>query len=470
MTDSVPTATTLDPASTVADLGSGAVREESADVIVVGAGPGGSATAAYLATAGLDVVLLEKATFPRDKICGDGLTPRAVRELAQLGVSTRQEDGWIRNKGLRIVGGGRRFELDWPETDHYPPYGMVRPRKVLDHLLAQHAVSRGARLLEGMNVTGALRAQGGPRTGRIEGVTAKVLDGQGKDTGARRTFRAPVVVAADGNSSRLSVSMGRRKRTDRPMGVAVRTYYSSPTRTNDDYMESWLELWVPEDPEAAADPAAHGDPSVKKILLPGYGWIFACGDGTANVGLGMLSTSPAFGRVDYRDVMRRWVATLPEEWTFHADTMTGPIRGDALPMALNRRPLSADGLLLVGDAAGMINPFNGEGIDYALEAGRLAAEVIVSARTRADDASRDRVLSSYDAIISDRLGGYYTLGRGFAALIGRPEVMKRCVKYGLPITPLMRVLMKGMANLAEPKGSRIDDRLLNALSRLAPSA
>lgn len=234
--------------------------DESADVIVVGAGPGGSATAAYLASAGLDVLLLEKARFPRDKICGDGLTPRAVRELAQLGVSTREEDGWIRNKGLRIVGGGRTFTLDWPETDHFPPYGMVRKRAELDEILARHAAARGARLLEGVNVQEAIRG----RSGRIEGVTAKLNGPDGRATGETRTYRAPVVVAADGVSSRLSASMGRPKRDDRPMGVAVRTYYESPTRSDDDYMESWLELWVPEDPHA--DPA---DPDTKKILLPG---------------------------------------------------------------------------------------------------------------------------------------------------------------------------------------------------------
>lgn len=438
---------------------------ESADVIVVGAGPGGSATAAYLAMAGLDVLLLEKARFPRDKICGDGLTPRAVRELAQLGVPTREEDGWIRNKGLRIVGGGHRFQLDWPQTAHFPPYGMVRKRAELDEILARYAAAKGARLLEGVNVTGAIRAEGGARPGRVTGVTAKLMGPDGKATGETATYTAPVVVAADGVSSRLATAVGREKRADRPMGVAVRTYYESPVRSDDDYMESWLELWVPEDPQD--DPS---DPATKKILLPGYGWLFACGDGTANVGLGMLDTSPAFGQVDYRDVMRRWVATLPADWTLRPETMTAPIRGAALPMAFNRQPLYADGLLLVGDAGGMVNPFNGEGIDYALEAGRTAAEIIVQARARADDAGRERVLASYHTVMKDHLGGYYTLGRGFAALIGKPEVMRLCVKYGLPITPLMRVLLKTMANLAEPRGGRLDDRFIAALSRLAPSA
>ncbi|WP_219107191.1 geranylgeranyl reductase family protein [Austwickia sp. TVS 96-490-7B] len=438
---------------------------ERADVIVVGAGPGGSATAAYLAMAGLDVLLLEKSRFPRDKICGDGLTPRAVRELAQLGVSTREEDGWIRNKGLRIVGGGRRFQLDWPETDHFPPYGMVRKRAELDEILARHAATKGARVLEGVNVTGAIRDE---RTGRVVGVEAKIMGPDGRATGRTRTFRAPVVVAADGVSSRLSTSVGREKRDDRPMGVAVRTYYSSPVRSQDDYMESWLELWVPEDPHA--DPASLADPSTKKILLPGYGWLFACGDGTTNVGLGMLDTSPAFGKVDYKDVMRRWVATLPAEWTLNTETMTAPIRGAALPMAFNRQPLYADGLLLVGDAGGMVNPFNGEGIDYAMESGRTAAEIIVQAMARGDDAGRERVLQSYNTVMKEHLGGYYTLGRAFATLIGKPEVMRLCVKYGLPVTPLMRLLLKTMANLAQPHGGGLDDRVITALTRIAPSA
>ncbi|WP_116114567.1 geranylgeranyl reductase family protein [Austwickia chelonae] len=438
---------------------------ETADVIVVGAGPGGSATAAYLAMAGLDVLLLEKAHFPRDKICGDGLTPRAVRELAQLGVPTSEEDGWIRNKGLRIVGGGRRFELDWPETDYFPPYGMVRKRQELDEILARYAAGRGVRLLEGVNVQEAIRDDS---SGRIQGVTAKIMGRDGRATGETATFRAPIVVAADGVSSRLSMSMGRPKRDNRPMGVAVRTYYESPARTNDEYMESWLELWVPEGEGSRSTPGTAT--SGKDILLPGYGWIFACGDGTANVGLGMLDTSPAFGRVDYRDVMRRWVATLPAEWTFTEETLAQPIRGAALPMAFNRQPLYADGLLLVGDAGGMVNPFNGEGIDYAMEAGRTAAEIIVQAMARADDAGRERVLMSYNSVMKEHLGGYYSLGRGFAALIGKPEVMRLCVKYGLPVTPLMRVLLKTMANLAQPRGGGIDDRLITALSRIAPSA
>ncbi len=437
--------------STAPDVAS----ERTADVIVVGAGPGGSTTAAYLATAGLDVLLLEKTSFPREKVCGDGLTPRAVRELITLGVPTPEEDGWIKNYGLRIIGGGMRLQLPWPELSSFPPYGLVRTRQDFDDILARHAVSRGAVLHERTNVTAPLLDE---RTGHITGVRAKLMNEGGRATGEEVTFHAPVVVAADGNSSRLSLAMDRPRRDDRPMGVAVRTYYTSP-RHDDDYLESWLELW--------SKPA---DGTSGNVLLPGYGWVFGVGDGTSNVGLGILNTSDAFGKVDYKDVMRRWVATMPQEWTYNDVTQVGQIRGAALPMGFNRQPHYDRGLLLVGDSGGMVNPFNGEGIAYAMESARLGAEVIAHAFARQTDAERERVLQSYPRVMKDALGGYYTLGRGFAGLIGRPQVMKLATTYGLPRTTLMKFVLKVMANLHEPHGGRATDRLINALSRMTPAA
>lgn len=424
-------------------------RAEAADVVVVGAGPGGAATAAYLAGHGLDVVLLEKATFPRDKICGDGLTPRAVKELIRLGIDTT---GWARTRGLRILGGGHTLTLDWPDNGTFPGYGLVRTRAQLDETLARHAQARGAKLHERTSVTSPIHDD---RTGRVVGVTAKLLDGRGRATGETVAYRAPVVVAADGVSSRLATAVGRHKREDRVMGVAVRAYYRTPRR--DDYLESHLELWTT-------------DEAGQRMLMPGYGWLFPLEDGRTNVGLGILDTSSAFGKTDYKDVMRLWVESISDTWHLELDESAGPIRGAALPMGFNRTPVYADGLLLVGDAAGMVNPFNGEGIDYALEAGRVSADVIAQALRRTSDDARERALTAYPKIIKDELGGYFTLGRWFARAIGNPEVMRLATKYGLPRTSLMPFLLKIMANLPEAHGGRADDRLIRALSRIVPDA
>ncbi|MDT0380664.1 geranylgeranyl reductase family protein [Streptomyces sp. DSM 42041] len=424
-----------------------APSEHRADVIVVGAGPAGSATAYHLARSGLDVLLLEKTAFPREKVCGDGLTPRATKQLVAMGIDISEEAGWLRNKGLRIIGGGQRLQLDWPELASYPDYGLVRKRDDFDDQLARQAQKAGARLYERCNVGEPILDA---RTGRITGVHAKL--GEEKKP---VTFHAPIVVAADGNSTRLSLKMGLHRREDRPMGVAVRTYFTSP-RHDDDYLESWLELW---------DRRGEQD-----RLLPGYGWIFGMGDGTSNVGLGVLNTSESFQDLDWREVLKAWCASMPQEWGYTPENMTGPIRGAALPMAFNRQPHYTKGLLLVGDAGGLVNPFNGEGIAYAMESGAIAAEVIVQAQARATGRQRELALRSYPKVLKDTYGGYYTLGRAFVKLIGNPKVMKLATERGLSHPLLMRFTLKMLANLTDPNGGDAMDRIINGLSKVAPKA
>lgn len=425
--------------------------ERQADVIVVGAGPAGSSTAYHLASAGADVLLLEKSAFPRDKICGDGLTPRAVKQLVGLGLDL-DAPGWQKNLGLRIVGAGHRLELPWPELASYPPYGMVRTRMDLDEILARHAEKCGARLQERTAVTGPVVDE---RTGRVTGVTAKPVDDRGRRTGDDVTYSAPVVVAADGVSARIAVALGLERRENRPMGVAVRAYYETP-RHDDAWMESWLELW-------------DGTPG-QSNLLPGYGWIFGVGDGTANVGLGILNTSKAFQHVDYKDVLQRWLSNTPAEWGFREENMVGRVGSAALPMGFNRKPHYTRGVLLVGDSGGMVNPFNGEGIDYALESGEIAAATILQALARADHAGRERVLEGYAAALDASYGGYFTLGRVFAKMIGNPTFMKQATRYGLPRETLMKFMLKLMANLTDPRGGDVSDRIINGLSKVAPAA
>jgi len=413
---------------------------ETADVIVVGAGPGGSTAAYHLAAAGLDVLLLEKTVFPREKVCGDGLTPRAVRALTAMGIDTRDEQEWPRNRGLRIVGGGHRLELPWPELATFPGYGLVRTRHDFDEILARHAVKAGARLRESTAIVSPLLDATGER---VLGVLSK----------AGERFEAPVVIAADGVSARLALARGIRKRDDRPMGVAVRGYVRSEARSNDTWLESHLELW-------------EGEPGASR-LLPGYGWIFGVGDGTANVGLGILNTSEAWGQVDYKDLLRRWLAHVPDL----ADAeLIGPVRGGALPMGFNRQPHYTPGLLLIGDAAGAVNPFNGEGIAYAMETAELAAGVVIQALARPAGTDRERALSAYPAAMKARYGGYYSLGRYFVRLIGHPQVMRLATRYGLPRPLLMRFTLKLLANLTDPRGGDALDKVVNGLARLAPAA
>ncbi|AXH90211.1 MULTISPECIES: geranylgeranyl reductase family protein [Micromonospora] len=419
--------------------------ENDADVIVVGAGPGGSATAYHLARHGVRVLLLEKTEFPREKVCGDGLTPRAVRQLIRMGVDTSPEAGWLHNKGLRVIGGGIRLELDWPDLASFPNYGLVRTRLDFDDLLAQRAVAAGAKLQTSVNVLGPVLGA----DDRVIGVQAEV--GPDKEPA---TFHAPLVVAADGVSGRFPLALGLAKREDRPIGVAVRRYYRSPAKHDDDYLESWLEL------------RAKGSDA----LLPGYGWIFGLGDGRVNVGLGVLNSSSAFGKTNYRKLLTDWLANTPEDWGMTDESNAeGPILGAALPMGFNRVPHYTRGVLLVGDSGGMVNPFNGEGIAYAMESGEMAAEVVVQALARPAGAERERALMAYPQELKARFGGYYRLGGVFVKLIGRPEIMRMATKHGMPHPMLMRFVLKLLANLTDPRGGDAMDRVINAMTKVAPA-
>ena len=424
---------------------SGTIADE-ADVIVVGAGPGGSAAAYHMARHGLRVLLLEKTVFPREKVCGDGLTPRATRQLIRMGVDTSEKAGWLQNKGLRVIGGGVRLELDWPDLASFPAYGLVRTRLDFDDMLAKRAVEAGALLRTGVNVTAPVLDD----DGRAVGVVAHA--GPDKEP---VEYRAPLVVAADGVSGRLPLAMGLAKREDRPIGVAVRRYYHSPVRADDDYLESWLELRSAQDRER---------------LLPGYGWIFGLGDGRVNVGLGILNSSSAFGKTNYRSMLTDWLGTTPPDWGMRdEDNADGPILGAALPMGFNRVPHYTRGVMLVGDTGGMVNPMNGEGIAYAMEAGELAAEVAVQALARPAGADRERALQAYPAELKLRFGGYYRLGGLFVKLIGNPQIMRIATKHGMPHPTLMQFVLRLLANLTDPRGGDAMDRIINGLTKVAPA-
>jgi geranylgeranyl reductase family protein len=424
------------------------MEEQDADVIVVGAGPAGSTAATYLARAGLDVLLLEKSTFPRPKVCGDGFTPRGMKQIIDLGIDCSTGNGWLHNRGLRVLGGGASLELDWPELASFPDYGAVRPRQDFDELLVRHAEKAGARLHEDTTVT---EARVDERSGRVIGVNANI--GKGRDK-RPVTYWAPLTLACDGVSARVALSLGMAKRDDRPIGVAVRRYYTSP-RTHDDFLESHLELWDRSNPD---------DPK----LLPGYGWVFGMGDGTSNVGLGILSTSRAFGSTDYRALLTSWLDGTPEEWGYREQNAVGAVGGAALPMGFNRTPHYRPGLLLVGDSGGTVNPFNGEGIAYAMESASIASACAIQSLARSGTAA-EHALESYPLVMRQALGSYYRLGNLFSKAIGNPTVMRLATRHGLPRKTVMSFLLKVLANLYDPTGGDAEDRLIHAMTKLTPA-
>ncbi|MDO5746231.1 MAG: geranylgeranyl reductase family protein [Actinomycetaceae bacterium] len=421
----------------------------SCQVAIVGAGPGGSAAAYHLAQAGVDVILLEKSQFPRDKVCGDGLTPHAVREILAMGIRPHEEEGWQFNKGLTVIGGGHTLHLPWPEQESFPGYGMARARTSLDERLAKRAVEAGACLYENSTVVGPITENN------------KIVGVQVSQRGADRKklppvgIRARYVIDAGGVSARLATSMGIKKLENRPIAVAARAYFRSP-RADEQWMESHLELW-------------DGKPN-ESNLLPGYGWMFPLGNGLVNVGLGSVSSDAKATKIAYRKVFQQWVSNLPKEWGFVEENMEGPLRSAALPMAFNRKPHYRNNLVLVGDSAGMVSPFNGEGIAPAMTSARIAAQCIVQALGRTNEAGAEKVMQSYPRLVSQHYGGYYTLGRGFVRLIERPEIMRICTKYGLGHPGLMSFVHKLLSDGYERRGGDISDRVIQKLAQVVPKS
>jgi geranylgeranyl reductase family protein len=416
------------------DVPLGGEVSDAYDALVIGGGPGGAATAFHLASGGARVLLCEKQRYPRDKVCGDGLTPRAVRALDHMGLRQEYQD-WSRSAGLKVHGGGHVIELPWPELEDFPSFGLARPRTDLDQLLARTAAKAGADLWEATEVVEPLVERGLVR--------GAVVRREGEDP---VDVRAEVVVAADGASSRFAQALGLRRDEGRPIGVAIRQYYRSE-RDTDPWIDSYLELW------------RGGD------LLPGYGWVFPLADGTVNIGVGLLNTSAHFGNINYRKLLKEWVPTVGPEWGFTAADAVAKPRSHPLPMGANRHPPVHRGVLFVGDAAGLVNPFNGEGIDYALESGELAALVALEVLESGD---RSRLLA-YRTAVERRFGSYFAVGRLFVRLIGDPRFMKLATTYGLPRPTLMKLVLKLLANLYEPARGDTTDRVVRGLVRLAPS-
>jgi len=413
------------------------VSQMTADLIVAGGGPAGTAAAIRAAGAGLDVVLLDKApAFPRPKVCGDALTPRAVAALGRLDVDIPST--WQPACGLAAWGeGDHPYPFIWPAAAG-PHLAYAVPRSQMDAHLLVTAQAAGARVELGRTVTGLLL-----EGGRAVGVTTN-----------NDTWRAPVIVDATGASSRLGVAAGMPRLPDRPMGVAVRGYMRGVDGAGEPWLHSWLAL-------AGQD----GTP------LPGYGWVFPLGNGLFNVGVGQLSTSVSFRHTDYRALLRQWVSTLPSDWGLAWVDAKPDIGGAMLPMGIDRRVVYRRGVLLTGDAAGLVNPFNGEGVSYALDSGEMAGRAAVIAhRLGIGTPAAETALQGYHHSVKNAFGHYFWAGNLFTRLMGHQDVLTACLRHGLPRAWVMRPVNKLMANLIAPSGGSLDDRVLRGMLRFMPSA
>jgi menaquinone-9 beta-reductase len=408
------------------------------DVLVVGGGPGGAAAAYHLARHGIDVTVVDKASFPREKVCGDGLTPRSVAAMVRMGIDTA-DPGFERVKGLRVHSRTTTIELPWPELSSWPDYGLVMPRSRFDSLLIERAQKAGARLMEQTEAVAPIM-EGGWVVG------ADVRPAQDREA-ATTQIRARFVVAADGAASRFAKPAGVQRDDSRPLGIAARRYYRTSYHPGP-WFESWLDLW-------------EGD-----LLLPGYGWLFPVAGGRINLGAGLLNTFEGFQDISAQRLFDAFARMLPPAWGIGEETAEGRVRSGPLPMGINRTPQAVPGLLLIGDAAGAVNPFNGEGIAYAIETGEIAAELVHEALLH----DRPALAMQYPRVLDDRYGGYFEIGRWFASVIGKPAIMGRATHHLLPRRGIMAFALRAMANLSDGPDGDLQDRLLHLARTLAKAA
>jgi menaquinone-9 beta-reductase len=404
------------------------------DVLVVGGGPGGAAAGYYLARQGIDVTVIDKASFPREKVCGDGLTPRSVAALLRMGIDT-DDARFERVKGLRVHSRRTTIELPWPELSSWPGYGLVMPRSEFDALLIERAQKAGARLIERTDALEPIFDAGWT-------VGAKVRPTDDKDAEPSE-IRARFVVAADGAASRFGGPAGIRRDDSRPLGIAARRYYRTDYHPGP-WFESWLDLW-------------EGD-----LLLPGYGWLFPVAGGQINLGAGLLNTFKDFRKISAQRLFDAFASMLPSGWGISEGSTEGRVLSGPLPMSFNRTPQAVPGMLLVGDAAGAVNPFNGEGIAYAMETAEVAAELIDEALVK----DRPGITMMYPTVLRERYGDYFRIGRGFAKIIGRPSIMGAATRFMLPNPKVMAFAMRLMANLTDGADGDAQDRLFAAMERI----
>ena len=384
---------------------------QTADLLIIGGGPAGAAAAITAARQGATVVVFEKGPHGRDKTCGDGLTPRAVAALTELKVEL---EGAHRIDGLRMIAGKKTRELAWPTTDRFPGHGAVLPRRQLDAQLIDATVDAGADVRFGHQALPVIDP-----AGRVTGVTV------GTDR-----WDAPMTILAAGAPGAAARLLGAQRVEDETFGLAIRAYAPSP-RHADRHLEACLSIT---DEFGTA--------------VPGYGWMFPCGDGTVNIGVGALSTMKGFKKLNLNKLIDSYARVVKEPWGLGA--FTEKPRAWRLPMSVQRR--SGPGWMAIGDAAGLVNPMNGEGIDYGLESGMLAADQFVL--NPATAAAR------YDQLVGERYDGFLRTGRRFSFIIGHPLLLRTGLRVAVGTQAAADITLAVMGNLIDSQTPGAAGRVL----------
>ena len=369
------------------------------DVLIIGGGPAGSAAAITAARAGLRVTMFEKGPYGRDKVCGDGLTPRAIAALDELRIDHTVAH---RIDGLRMIAGKKERELSWPTTARFPNHGAVWPRRRFDNHLLDVAIASGA--------TVRFESEAFPiiENGRVVGVTV-----------GEEKFLAPFTILAAGAQGMAAKMLGAERDPNETFGLAIRAYAPTP-RHAERHLEACLSL---------SD--EHG------VAVPGYGWMFPAGDGTVNIGVGALSTMKGFKKLNLNTLLDQYSSLVRDSWSL-GDYIEKP-RAWRLPMSCIRR--YGPGWVAVGDAAGFVNPMNGEGIDYGLESGMLAVQCFLADPVTAPE--------SYDRKVGERFDAFLRTGRRFSFLIGHPWLLKPGLRIAVGTQAAADITLAVMGNLID---------------------
>lgn len=369
------------------------------DLAVIGAGPAGAAAAIQAARQGASVAVFDKAAYGRDKVCGDGLTPRAVGALNDLHID--MEDAHHID-GLRMIANKTERELMWPETSRFPAHGAVWPRRRLDAALIDAAAEAGADI-------------------RWKSEALPTLDGSrvvGVESNGEK-FTADMTVVATGAPGAVARMLGAERVEDEPFGLAIRTYAETP-RHADRHLEACLTI---KDEFGTS--------------IPGYGWMFPCGDGTVNIGVGALSTMKGFKSLNLNKLLASYRSLVQDSWEI-GPNMERP-RAWRLPMSTQKR--HGEGWVAIGDAAGLVNPMNGEGIDYGLESGMLASDLFIQNPATAPE--------RYDVEVGERFDSFLRTGRRFSFLIGHPWILNTGLRMAVGTDAIAKITLQVMGNLVD---------------------